>query len=178
MCVTTCFLPPAPRRRASALARAWVACSVWAATSAGAALAHTSSWEPGLRSADCQRLQLTAAQLRQLRLAQVQLQSLGLELQLEGCPRVGRGRQAVSVLAVKVLVRDSATASEAVRGPLADGEEVDMGSELVWPDRAAVPDSDDVSPDVAFNRQWLAQLLGARGFAVLPGHWWGFRPQP
>ncbi|AVO41762.1 D-Ala-D-Ala dipeptidase [Simplicispira suum] len=62
---------------------------------------------------------------------------------------------------VQLLVLDSTRASQVLRGPLADGEHVDMGDA---PGAAALA---ELSPDVLYNRSWLrAALLRHRLEAV------------
>lgn len=48
---------------------------------------------------------------------------------------------------LQLVVPDSVRASEVLRGPLADGEPVDVGT------------GPNVSPDVQYNRDWLEQAL-------------------
>lgn len=120
------------------------------------------------------------------------VQSQGMRLVPQACPfvRVAEGEMR-QVLDVRVLITDSGAASDFVRGPLADGEEVDMGTvdleaSSTEPARTAhsgSPEepSDDtaqeaVSPDMEFNRQWLKNVMKSRGWDAVPGHWWAFVP--
>lgn len=119
-----------------------------------------------------------------LQLVRAQLQAQGMHLVVQACPfiRVRPGKMH-QVIDVRVVVFDSDTATQFVRGPLADGEDVDMGGlHLVLPHfaQAAMPEepAEDVSPDVLFNREWLGQLMQSRGFQPVPGHWWAFTPPP
>lgn len=58
---------------------------------------------------------------------------------------------------VQLLVLDATRASQVLRGPLAEGEPVDLGpGDLL---QTASPASQDLSPDVAFNRAWLERIL-------------------
>lgn len=126
-------------------------------------------WEQALARPECQALRASRSQLQAL---QGQLHGQGLQLRLLGCPRQG-GRP---VLAVAVSVLDGEKAVDVVRGPLADGEDVDMGT-LPSPAAAAgVVAEDAVSPDVAYNRQWLRGVMGRQGFADAGGAWWGYVP--
>ncbi|MDH0381544.1 D-Ala-D-Ala dipeptidase [Comamonas aquatica] len=131
---------------------------------------------------DCQALLAQAQVRRALQLVRVQLLAQGLQLRTNGCPfvRTGPG-QMQQVLDVAVRVVDSDVAGAVVRGPLADGEDVDMGGIQLGGMPAVVevgglPAEEDVSPDVLFNRAWLAAVMRARGFQPLPGAWWGFLP--
>lgn len=131
---------------------------------------------------DCAPLWNQAGVRRAMQVARVLVQSQGMQLIVQGCPflRVSAGTMQ-QVLDVRILVVDSETAANFVRGPLADGEEVDMGpvvlskTELKPP--VAADEEEDISPDVQFNRQWLAQLMQARGWQAIPGQWWAFAPK-
>lgn len=117
-----------------------------------------------------------------IQLVRAQLLAQGMRLVVQACPfvRAGAGdmRQVVDA---RVVVKNSDIATHFVRGPLADDEEVDMGDvHLDLPNLArglhAAEDADDVSPDVLFNRQWLAGLMEHRGLRAVPHHWWAFEP--
>ncbi len=61
-------------------------------------------------------------------MVKVLVQSQGMQLVLQACPYVRTHPGTLQqVLDVRVRVVDSETAAHFVRGPLADGEEVDMG---------------------------------------------------
>ena len=138
-------------------------------------------------AAECAPLLAQAGARRAAQLSKVLVQSQGMQLIVQGCPfvRVGAGK-VQQVLDVRVLVVDSETAGQFVRGPLADGEEVDMGPVLLSKPSTAtqsmaqllvpVGEDEDVSPDVLFNRQWLIGLMQARGLQAVGGHWWAFAP--
>ena len=122
---------------------------------------------------DCAALFGQGGSWRAVQMAKVLVQSQGMRLVIQACPfvRVGFGDMQ-QVLDVRVQVADSDTAAQFVRGPLADGEEVDMGDvHIVDP----VP-TEDVSPDVQFNRAWLAGVMQKRGLAPVSGYWWAFVP--
>ncbi|MGP1682633.1 MAG: hypothetical protein ACTS8S_09940, partial [Giesbergeria sp.] len=76
----------------------------------------------------------------QWRAVQQDLRAQGLALHLP-CD----GSSSEGVLHLTVL--DSVRASQALRGPLADGDPVEVSS------------GSDVSPDVQFNRGWLNKVL-------------------
>lgn len=117
-----------------------------------------------------------------LQTAKVLLQSQGMYLHPQACPfvRTGEG-QLQQVLDVRVRVADSDIASRFVRGPLADGEEVDMGGvSLIFSSDvhdAHYAGQEDASPDVQFNRHWLSHLMQSRGWQAVAGYWWAFVPQ-
>lgn len=71
---------------------------------------------------------------------------------------------------VRVAVVDGLRASKLVRGPLADGGEVDMGT----PSGVLAPATQDFSPDVHHNRQWLRSLMARHQFDNLPDAWWHY----
>ncbi|MCB1977790.1 MAG: hypothetical protein M9919_02060 [Burkholderiaceae bacterium] len=75
-----------------------------------------------------------------------ELRVLGLALQSR-C----QGSGSPSVAQLQVL--DASLASQVLRGPLADGEPVDLGA------TSAVRGANDVSPDVLYNREWLRAAL-------------------
>ena len=121
---------------------------------------------------ECAALLQPNSAWRAWQIAKVVMQSQGMRLVLQACPfvRVGVGRMQ-QVLDVRVHVTDSDTAAQFVRGPLADGEAVDMGDVHIEPAHG-----EEVSPDVQFNRDWLAQVMQKRGLAPVEGHWWAFVP--
>ena len=134
-------------------------------------------------AADCAPLLIQSGAQRALQTARVLVQSQGMQVVVQGCPFVRTGKEGVlQVLDVRVVVVDSETASNFVRGPLADGEEVDMGGVLLGSPvtaKALTPVSlaqEDVSPDVQYNRQWLANVMRSRGWEAVPGRWWAFVP--
>ena len=126
---------------------------------------------------ECAGLLQRAPAPRNWQLLRTQLQAQGLQLQLQGCPHVRLApRRMQQVLDVRVLVVQADVAADWVRGPLADGEEVDMGAAPAA--SAQGMPAEDLSPDVQFNRQWLAQWMQRHGFAPVAGHWWAFVPTP
>lgn len=130
---------------------------------------------------------------RAMQLVRVQLLAQGMKLVVQACPFVRvPGGQMRQVVDVRVVVKNSDVATHFVRGPLADDEAVDMGDvhlgQPAWASGLQPVKStgaaeegeegDDVSPDVLFNRQWLAGLMQHRGLQAVPGHWWAFEPVP
>lgn len=132
-------------------------------------------------AADCAPLLDQANTRRVMHVVRTQLQAQGMKLVTQGCPfvRTGVGNMQ-QVLDVRVQVTDSDAAAHFVRGPLADGEEVDMGTvHLGIPSQAqglVAGQEEEASPDVLFNRQWLAGVMKARGLQTVQDHWWAFVP--
>lgn len=132
---------------------------------------------------DCLPLLSQGDALRAFQLARVQLLAHGIKLIPQGCPyvRVAPG-QMQQVLDVRLVVANSDVAAQFVRGPLADGAEVDMGGvHFTLPALAqdvAYAKEENVSPDVVFNRQWLVDVMQSNGWQGIPGHWWAFVPEP
>lgn len=130
---------------------------------------------------ECASLLEPASLQHSVQLLRVRLHSQGLRLVPQGCPFVRTGfGELQQVLDVRVVVINSETAAEFVRGPLADGEPVDMGdvrlNGALQLQSLVAEDSEDLSPDVQHNRQWLAKLMQSQGWAALPAHWWAFVP--
>lgn len=129
-----------------------------------------------LSQAECRGL---AGQRARLEAVQARLAHQGMALRVLGCPQLasGAGQQ---VLAVAVLVVDGERAARTVRGPLADGELLDMGSMPGLAQRVGIPATPSepaLSPDVQFNRAWLGALMGREGLRAVPGAWWAFVPR-
>lgn len=101
--------------------------------------------------------------------AELQALGLGLHLRCDG---------AVGGWAVQLRVRDGRRAMRAVRGPLADGGWVDMGTPAGVASAQAGGAGEDFSPDVQHNRRWLGALMQRRGFAPQPDAWWRFAWRP
>lgn len=124
------------------------------------------------------------------RLEQLQreLEPLGLEPRLQGCVSLA-GSEPGPALVLDAWVTDGRKAMAVVRGPLADGEALDLGLEaglqaagqqkagLQKVGLRPMPD-DQVSPDVQFNRRWWQGRLGAYGLQAVPGQVRTFVPTP
>ncbi|MCG3785651.1 hypothetical protein LT342_26250 [Delftia acidovorans] len=124
------------------------------------------------------------------RLEQLQreLEPLGLEPRLQGCVSLA-GAEPGPALVLDAWVTDGRKAMAVVRGPLADGEALDLGLEaglqatgqqkagLQKVGLRPMPD-DQVSPDVQFNRRWWQGRLGAYGLQAVPGQVRTFVPTP
>ena len=111
----------------------------------------------------------------------------GMALQVLGCPRLpAQARAAVGqrVVAVAVRVIDGERAADTVRGPLADGELLDMGTQApqaqagplqrVSAESLAQPAEDALSPDVLYNRDWLRKRMQEQGLRAVDDAWWAF----
>ncbi len=75
---------------------------------------------------------------------------------------------------VQVRVIDGMKASQVVRGPLADGHDVDMGTPAGVELANAPLGVRGFSPDVEHNRQWLRGVMARHQFDNLPDAWWHF----
>lgn len=148
--------------------------------------APPSAWGKALQSKGCTLPDPAVGdRLEQL---QRELEPLGLEPRLEGCVSLA-GPEPRLALVLDAWVTDGRKAMAVVRGPLADGEALDLGLEaglqtagLQKPGLQKVglrpmPD-DQVSPDVQFNRRWWQGRLGAYGLQAVPGQVRAFVPTP
>ena len=131
-----------------------------------------------------------AGQRAQLQAVHAALARQGMALRVLGCPQLPKPAAAASgtrVIAVAVLVVDGKRAADTVRGPLADGELLDMGSaapqaasgplQRVSTASLVQPPKDSLSPDVLFNRAWLRKLMAAQGLRPVADTWWAFTPR-
>lgn len=104
------------------------------------------------------------------------LQGITQELQTQGlgfratCQSI----QNRSGWVVQVRVVDGVKASKVVRGPLADGHDVDMGTPPGVELAGAQPGAQGFSPDVQHNRGWLRSVMARHQFENLPNAWWHF----
>lgn len=148
--------------------------------------APTSAWGKALQAKGCTLPDPAVAdRLEQL---QRELEPLGLEPRLQGCVSLA-GPEPRPALVLDAWVTDGRKAMAVVRGPLADGEALDLGLEAglhaAGPQKAGLqkvglrpmPD-DQVSPDVQFNRRWWQGRLGAYGLQAVPGQVRTFVPTP
>lgn len=168
---------PAKRQISLALAVLFI----WGIAPQAQAVSPPSAQEQRFIAAQCAPLLGKGNAQHMFQLAKVLVQSQGMRLVTQACPFVRTASGAMEqVLDIRVLVVDSDTASQFVRGPLADREEVDMGAvHFALPSLSqgvTVEQGEDVSPDVQFNRHWLAGVMLQRGWQVLPAHWWAFVP--
>ena len=88
---------------------------------------------------------------------QTQRSKLVVFLELHGLAMRCRGMGAQ--VQAELLVKDAITASAVLRGPLADGEVVEIGGRTAQV-QAFVGDSEEMwAPDVHFNRHWLDSAM-------------------
>jgi len=140
-----------------------------------------------LADPECRRM---AGQRAQLQAVHAALARQGMALRVLGCPELPRQAATAAgtqVIAVAVLVVDGERAADTVRGPLADGELLDMGSAApqaasgplrrVGTASLAQPPRDSLSPDVLYNRAWLRKLMTAQGLRPVANTWWAFTPR-
>lgn len=84
------------------------------------------------------------------------------------------GHSRGSTADLTVVVVDAKRASKLVRGPLADGIDVDMGTPFDLFDEQSHTDNAEQSPDVQHNRRWLRSLMQGHGWRNLPEEWWHY----
>lgn len=84
------------------------------------------------------------------------------------------GHSRASTVDMTLLVVDARRASKWVRGPLAEGIEVDMGTPFDLFDEQSHTDNAQQSPDVQHNRRWLRSLMQRNGWKNLPEEWWHY----
>lgn len=106
--------------------------------------------------------------------ARTALLSITHELQAQGMALKAQCQVASGGWVVQVQVTDGVKASKVVRGPLADGHDVDMGTPAGVQLAGASVAAGGFSPDVQHNRQWLHTLMARHQFDNLPDAWWHF----
>lgn len=172
-------LQPSPGKDTTVVAQA-------AAQAPPAQAAPPSAWSKALQAKGCTLPDPAVGdRLEQL---QRELEPLGLEPRLQGCVSLA-GSEPGPALVLDAWVTDGRKAMAVVRGPLADGEALDLGLEaglqaagqqkagLQKVGLRPMPD-DQVSPDVQFNRRWWQGRLGAYGLQAVPGQVRTFVPTP
>ena len=87
------------------------------------------------------------------------------------------GHSRGSTVDLTAVVVNAQRASKAVRGPLADGMEVDMGTPFDWFGAQSHTEHPTLAPDVQDNRRWLCALMQRHGFRNLPEEWWHYTLQ-
>jgi zinc D-Ala-D-Ala dipeptidase len=102
------------------------------------------------------------------------LNGVARELQAQGMALEATCPAAAGEWVVRVRVVDGMKASKVVRGPLADGHEVDMGTPAGVRQVGAEPAARGFSPDVLHNRQWLRTLMARHEFDNAADAWWRF----
>ncbi|WP_339959181.1 hypothetical protein [Delftia acidovorans] len=172
-------LQPSPGKDTTVVAQA-------AAQAPPTQAAPPSAWGKALQAKGCTLPDPAVGdRLEQL---QRELEPLGLEPRLQGCVSLA-GSEPGPALVLDAWVTDGRKAMAVVRGPLADGEALDLGLEaglqaagqqkagLQKVGLRPMPD-DQVSPDVQFNRRWWQGRLGAYGLQAVPGQVRTFVPTP
>lgn len=177
-------LQPSPGKDTTVVAQA-------AAQAPPAQAAPPSAWSKALQAKGCTLSDPAVGdRLEQL---QRELEPLGLEPRLQGCVSLAWSEPGPA-LVLDAWVTDGRKAMAVVRGPLADGEALDLGLEAglqtAGPQAAGQPKAglqkvglrpmpdDQVSPDVQFNRRWWQGRLGAYGLQAVPGQVRTFVPTP
>lgn len=173
---------PLSPRRTNRLAQAMVCGRTWPSLAAGlllAACTHSAPAavppaaglaQPGAAAPSaCQETAETRAVLA--RIAQ-ELKDKGLAFSAS-CPSAA-AHAVPTGWVVQVRVVDGLKASKVVRGPLADGHEVDMGTPAGVQRAGASAGATGFSPDVQHNREWLRSLMARHQFENLPHAWWHF----
>ena len=102
------------------------------------------------------------------------LQRITNELQAQGMALKTACQAGSGGLRVQLQVVDGMKASKVVRGPLADGQEVDMGTPSGVAQAGAASNARGFSPDVLHNRVWLSELMARHQFENQPDAWWHF----
>jgi D-alanyl-D-alanine dipeptidase len=102
------------------------------------------------------------------------LQNISQELQAQGMAMKATCQADGGGWVVQIRVMDGVKANQFVRGPLADGHDVDMGTPAGVPLAGASTASKGFSPDVQHNRQWLHALMARHQFDNVPDAWWHF----
>ena len=118
----------------------------------------------GMDSRPCQSTPKTESALRRI----------GHELQAQGMALNALCNAVSGAWVVQVRVVDGMKASKVVRGPLADGQDVDMGTPSGAALAGASGNARMFSPDVQHNRAWLTALMARHRFDNLPDAWWHF----
>lgn len=122
------------------------------------AVSHAGGQSSQLAPATIANAQCSAATTQQPQWA-----ALAHFLELHGLALIGQCPGMHDAVRAKLVVLDSVKASELLRGPLADGDEVETGGRTA---AGAVASQGDAqwSPDVHFNRQWLASVMEQHRF--------------
>ncbi|UCV00057.1 M15 family metallopeptidase [Acidovorax radicis] len=171
-----------PHRRLFSRIAAASGCTRWSSVAAAlvlAACAHspqaavqTNTGEPA--GASIAAAAHNALGCRSESSARESLKNIAAELQAQGMALKTTCQADSGGLRVQVQVIDGVKASKVVRGPLADGHEVDMGTPSGAVLAGAAGRASGFSPDVQHNRLWLSALMARHQFDNLPDAWWHF----
>ena len=102
------------------------------------------------------------------------LHRIGHELQAQGMALNALCNAVSGAWVVQVRVVDGMKASKVVRGPLADGHDVDMGTPAGAALAGAESAAQGFSPDVLHNRAWLRATMARHQFENTPDAWWHY----
>lgn len=117
---------------------------------------------------------LPATRCGETPLARDALQRVAQELQGQGMALQATCAAAGGGWVMQVRVVDGIKASKVVRGPLADGHDVDMGTPAGVTLAGAESAAQGFSPDVLHNRAWLRAAMARYQFENTPDAWWRF----
>lgn len=145
---------------------------VWLACTAAQASTPTAGAD-GPAMAPC----LPTAAAEALRALQAELRPQGLRARVD-CGAGAAPTESQGLARLQVQVVDGLRAWRVVRGPLADGQPVDMGTAAGDASALSHEGASGLSPDVHHNRRWLRALLQRHGFATSPEAWWRLAWQP
>ena len=84
------------------------------------------------------------------------------------------GHSRASTADLSLIVRDAARAARVLQGPLAVGQEVDMGTPFDLFDEQSHTESASVGASARHNRLWLRALMQRHGWRNLPEEWWHY----
>lgn len=87
------------------------------------------------------------------------------------------GHSRGSTVDLTAVVVNAQRASKTVRGPLANGMDVDMGTPFDWFGVRSHTENPTLAPDVQDNRRWLRALMQRHGFRNVPEEWWHYTLQ-
>ena len=172
-------LPATPTPCRSRPAVAWRCATRWSSVALAlllAACAHSPRAAvptPGLQGGQALREPATAPCDREPA-ARTALERIGRELQSQGMALQATCNTASGGWVVQVQVVDGTKARKVVRGPLADGQAVDMGTPAGAARPEAAAGASGFSPDVLHNREWLRTLMARHQFDNQPDAWWHF----
>ncbi len=106
--------------------------------------------------------------------ARAALQRVAQELQLQGMALQATCAAAGGGWMVQVRVVNGMKARKVVRGPLADGHDVGMGTPAGGALAGAGSAAQGFSPDVLHNRAWLRATMARHQWENSPDAWWRF----
>lgn len=180
--VTSSFVPrphsPSPPSRRGTVGGRWSTLALALLLAACAHSPHAAVQDPltsGSASMEsAQESVIAVAKCRDTPSTRKAVQSIAQELQAQGLAFKAACSSAAKGWVVQVRVVDGIRATQAVRGPLADGHAVDMGTPAGVGLPGAPLDAQGFSPDVQHNRQWLRTVMARHQFDNLPDAWWHF----